>query len=65
MCIRDRLRVARDTWIAELGKWEQLHGLRLERVLGTPRERIAALSRKADLYVINRENCLLYTSRCV
>ena len=50
------LRVARDTWIAELGKWEQLHGLRLERVLGTPRERIAALSRKADLYVINREN---------
>ena len=50
------LRVARDTWIAELDKWEHLGGLKLERVLGTPKERIAALSRRADLYVINREN---------
>ena len=50
------LRVARDTWIAELGKWAHLNGLRLERVLGTPKERIAALSRKAELYIINREN---------
>ena len=41
------LRVARDTWIAELGKWEHLAGLRMERVIGTPKERIAALSRKA------------------
>ena len=50
------LRVARDTWIAELDKWEHLTGLRLERVLGTPKERIAALSRRAELYIINREN---------
>lgn len=50
------LRVARDTWIAELDKWEHLGGLKLERVLGTPKERIAALGRRADLYVINREN---------
>ena len=50
------LRVARDTWIAELDKWEHLVGLKLERVLGTPKERIAALSRRAELYVINREN---------
>lgn len=50
------LRVARDTWIAELGKWEHLAGLRMERVIGTPKERIAALSRKAELYIINREN---------
>ena len=50
------LRVARDTWISELSKWEHLKGLRMERILGTPRERIAALSRKAELYVINREN---------
>ena len=39
------LRVARDTWIAELDKWEHLGGLKLERVLGTPRERIAAKCR--------------------
>ena len=50
------LRVARDTWIAELDKWEHLKGLRLERVIGTEKDRIAALSRRAELYVINREN---------
>ena len=50
------LRVARDTWSAELGKWEHLKTLRLERILGTPKDRIAALSRKAELYIINREN---------
>ena len=50
------LRVARDTWIGELSKWEHLKGLRMERILGTPRERVAALSRKAELYVITREN---------
>ena len=50
------LRVARDTWIGELSKWEQLKGLRMERVIGTPKERVAALSRKAELYIINREN---------
>ena len=50
------LRVARDTWIGELSKWEHLKGLRMERVIGSPRERVAALSRKAELYIINREN---------
>ena len=48
--------MARDTWIGELSKWEHLKGLRMERILGTPKERVAALSRKAELYVINREN---------
>lgn len=50
------LRVARDTWVAELGKWEHLQGLRLERIIGTPKERVAALSRRAELYISNREN---------
>ena len=50
------LRVARDTWIAELDKWEHLQGLRMERVIGTEKDRVAALSRRAELYVINREN---------
>ena len=34
------LRVARDTWIGELSKWEHLKGLRMERVIGTPKERM-------------------------
>ena len=50
------LRVARDTWIAELSKWEHLRGLKMERVIGTPKERVAALSRRAEMYIINREN---------
>ena len=50
------LRVARDTWIAELSKWEHLKGLRMERIIGTPKERVAALGRKAEMYIINREN---------
>lgn len=50
------LRVARDTWISELCKWEHLKRLRMERVIGSEKERIAALSRKAELYIINREN---------
>ena len=28
----------------------------MERVIGSPKDRIAALSRKAELYIINREN---------
>ena len=50
------LRVARDTWPAELEKWAHLKNLRMERVIGSQKERVAALSRKAELYVVNREN---------
>ncbi len=50
------LRVARDTWPQEIEKWDHLMGLRYSVVVGTPKERIAALSRKAELYIINREN---------
>lgn len=50
------LRVARDTWPAELHKWEHLKGIEMSAVLGSERERVAALNRRADVYVINREN---------
>ncbi len=50
------LRVARDTWPQEIEKWDHLKYLRYSVVVGTPKERIAALSRKAELYIINREN---------
>lgn len=50
------LRVAQDTWSKECEKWEHLKELRLSKVLGTERERKAALYRKADIYIINREN---------
>lgn len=50
------LRVARDTWPAELYKWEHLKGIEMSAVLGSERERVTALNRRANVYVINREN---------
>ena len=50
------LRVARDQWIAEVGKWEHLSDLRVSVVVGSEQERKVALMRSADVYVINREN---------
>lgn len=50
------LRVARDTWSAEIEKWEHLKNLRYSVAIGTAQERISALSTPADIYIINREN---------
>lgn len=50
------LRVARDTWPKEIEKWEHLKGLNYSVVVGTEKERRAALSKRAFLYIINREN---------
>ncbi len=50
------LRVARDTWPAEIDKWDHLQLLRASVAVGSTTERISALKRKADLYIINREN---------
>ena len=50
------LRVARDTWTAEADKWDHLQNLICSVVVGSETERRAALCRRADLYIINREN---------
>ncbi len=50
------LRVAEDTWSKECQKWDHLKHLRIAKVLGAARIRIAALKSKADIYLINREN---------
>jgi SNF2 family DNA or RNA helicase len=50
------LRVARDTWPAEISKWDHLGLLRSSVAVGNTAERISALEHKADLYIINREN---------
>ena len=50
------LRVARDTWSAEIEKWEHLKHLKYSIVIGTETERLAALNTPADIYIINREN---------
>ncbi|OOP68699.1 DEAD/DEAH box helicase [Heyndrickxia oleronia] len=50
------LRVARDTWPAEINKWEHLKGLEFSVAIGTEQERLAALRKPASVYLINREN---------
>ena len=49
-------RVAEDTWSRECEKWDHLNSLRVSRILGSAKQRQAALEVDADIYVINREN---------
>ena len=49
-------RVAENTWPTELKKWEHLDGLTWSLVLGSEKDRRAALQRRAKIYIINREN---------
>ena len=50
------IRVARDTWPAELEKWDHLAGLTVSPITGTAKQREAAANRRADIYTIGREN---------
>lgn len=50
------LRVTANTWPSEIEKWDHLNDLTYSVVLGTPTQRKAALSKKANIYLINREN---------
>lgn len=50
------LRVARDTWPAEIEKWDHLKRLKYSVAIGTEKERKLALTQPADIYLINREN---------
>lgn len=50
------VRVARDTWPAEIQKWDHLAGLTVSPIIGTAKERTTAADRRADIYTIGREN---------
>lgn len=50
------LRVISSVWPDELGKWNHLALLRISVVAGSAKERVAALEKDADVYLINREN---------
>lgn len=60
-CIRKTLiiapkKVAENTWTKERDKWDHLKDLRISVVLGSAKERRAALNTPADIYITNREN---------
>lgn len=50
------LRVANTVWSDEIKQWDHLKHLRYSKILGTEKERLAAISKAADIYLINREN---------
>ena len=49
-------KVAEATWQREAAKWDGVHILRMQTVLGTQARRLKALNTPADIYIINREN---------
>ena len=49
-------RVAENTWSKECSKWEHLQHLRVVKIMGTAKQRTAALTSPGDIYVVNREN---------
>lgn len=50
------LRVARDTWPAEVKKWDHLKDIELSVIVGSVKERTAAVNHNAFIYIVNREN---------
>ena len=58
------LRVARDTWPEELRKWDHLKDLTCSVVVGSVAERRRALQKKADIYIVNRENLVWLYEHC-
>ena len=57
------LRVARDTWPAEIEKWDHLMGLKYTVAVGSEVQRKTALMKRAQVYIINRENVEWLISR--
>ena len=58
-------RVAESVWQEEAEKWEHLRHLRFSKIIGTQKQRTAAvMETKADIYIISRDNvawlCALY-----
>lgn len=49
-------KVAQSVWHQEAQRWKHLQHLRFSLVLGSEKQRKEALQKKADVYVINRDN---------
>jgi SNF2 family DNA or RNA helicase len=50
------LRVVNNVWHEEISKWSHLNHLSYSIVTGNEKERLKALEKKSDIYLINREN---------
>jgi len=54
-------RVAENVWDTECAKWEHLCHLKVVKIMGSEKQRLAALKEKADIYIINLENIVWLT----
>ena len=50
------LREADMTWPDEIDKWQHLKNLRISKIIGSKKKREEAIEKRADIYIINREN---------
>ena len=48
--------IARLTWPEEIEKWDNFRHLSISPIIGTPKQRLKALNKKADIYTVNVEN---------
>lgn len=58
-------KVAEATWQAEIRKWDNLAHLTFSTILGSLSARIDAISKPADIYIINRDNVKWLVDYCV
>lgn len=58
------LRVANTVWSDEIEQWEELRHLRYVKIVGTPKQRRAALEKDVDIYIVNRENLPWLVEQC-
>lgn len=50
------LRVARKVWTDEIAAWDHIRNFEVQKILGTPEQRLKALRTPAEIHIINREN---------
>lgn len=49
-------RVAESVWQEEAEQWEHLNHLTFSKIIGTKQQRIIALTKRANIYIISRDN---------
>jgi SNF2 family DNA or RNA helicase len=59
------LLIAETVWHTEALLWQDTATLRIERIIGTPKQRLAALDHPADLYVTNYDNLKWFAAEAI
>lgn len=57
-------KVAQATWTQEALRWDHLQDLKINRILGSARQRLRALYAPGEIWVINRENLPWLVDHC-